>query len=82
MRSLSVLSCCGSCIAVVVKHVSQDILGVLQALRHLLIVAVESLTQRHYRALTSLIYISDKSIVGVKKNLSVILEVDLDYFIA
>lgn len=81
MRSLTVLSCVSPGIAVIVEHVSQDILGVLETLCHLLIVAVERLTQRHYRALTSLIYIRDKSIVRVKKNLSVILEVNLYYFI-
>ena len=60
----------------------QNILGVLESLGHFLVVAVKCLTQRHDRPLSSLVYISDQSVVRVKKNFSMILEVDLYDFIA
>ena len=40
------------------------------------------MTQRHNGPLTLLVHISDKSVVRVEQNLSVVLEVDLNDFVA
>ena len=73
---------CGSSCTVVIEHVCQDIFCVLETLGHLLVVAVKCLTQRHDRTFTSLVHVSYQSVVRVKKNFSMILEVDLYDFIA
>ena len=61
---------------------SKDILGVLKALCHLLIIAIKSLTQWHDRSLSSLVNICDQSIFGVQQDLSVVLEINLDDLVA
>ena len=60
----------------------QDVLSVFEAFGHLLIVGVESLTQWHDGPLTLLVHISDQSVVRVEQNLGVVLEVNLDNFVA
>ena len=67
---------------VVVKHVGKNILSVLQPLRHLSVVAIKSLVEWHRRSLTLLVDVSDISIFRVKKDLSVILEVNLHNLVA
>jgi hypothetical protein len=48
---------------IVVEHVREDIFGVLQALGHLLVVAVESEAQRHDRPLASLVHVRDETVL-------------------
>jgi len=72
-------TCCGT---IVVEHVRQDILGVLQALGHLLVVAVESVAQRHDRPLTSLVHVGDEAVFRVEQDFCVVLEVDLNNLVA
>lgn len=60
----------------------QDVLSVFQALGHLLIVGVECLTQRHNGPLALLVHISDQSVIRVQQNLGMVLEVNLDDFVA
>ena len=63
---------------IIVQHMRQNVLRVLQALRHLLIVRVECLTERHDGSLALLVDISYEPVVRVEQDLGVILEVDLD----
>lgn len=80
---LLILVC--SCVgwwSIVIQHVSQDVLGILQSLSHLLIIWIESLTEWHYRALSFLVHVSYEAIVRVQEDLSVILEVHLDDLVA
>ena len=67
---------------VVVEHVCQDVLGVLEPLRHLCIVAVKCLVQWHSRSFSLLVDICDVSVLWVKKDFGVILEVYLNNFVA
>ena len=60
----------------------QDVLSVLQALGHLLIVGVECLAQWHNGPLTLLVHISDQSVIRVEQDLGMVLEVNLDNFVA
>lgn len=60
----------------------KNILSVLQPLRHLSVVAIKSLVEWHRRSLTLLVDVSDISIFRVKKDLSVILEVNLHNLVA
>lgn len=60
----------------------QDVLGVFQALGHLLIVGVERLTQWHNGPLTLLVHVSDQSVIRVEQDLGMILEVNLYNFVA
>lgn len=61
---------------------SQNILGVLQPFRHLSIVAIECLIQRHSRSLTLLVDVCYILVFRIQENLGVILEVNLDDFVA
>ena len=56
----------------------QDVLGVLETLGHLLVVAVKSLTQRHDRPLASLVHVRHKPVLRVEQNLGMVLEVNLN----
>ena len=67
---------------VVVQHVGQDILGVLQSLGHLSVIAIQGLVQWHGRPLTLFVDVSDISIFRVQQNLSVVLKVYLYNFVA
>lgn len=67
---------------IIIEHVGQDVLRVLETLRHLRIVAVEGLVQRHRRSLALLVYVGHVPILGVEQDLCVILEIDLDYLVA
>jgi len=67
---------------IIIQHVSQNIFGVLQPLRHLRIIAVKCLIQRHRRSLALLVDICYIFVFGVQKDLSMILEVNLDDFVA
>ena len=67
---------------IIIEHVGQDVLGVLEALRHLCVVAVQGLVERHSRSLALLVDIGHVSVLGVEKDLSVVLEVDLHYLVA
>ena len=67
---------------VVVQHVGQNILGVLQPFRHLCVIAIECLIQRHGRSLALLVDICYIFVFRIQKNLSVILEVNLDDLVA
>ena len=61
---------------------SQDVLGVLQPLCHFCVIAVQRLVQRHRRPLSLLVNIGHVSVLRVEKNLSVVLEVNLNNFVA
>ena len=67
---------------IVIEHVCQDILGVLQPLCHLGVVAVESLVQGHRRSVSLFVNIGYISILGIQQDFRVILEVDLHNFVA
>lgn len=60
----------------------QDVLCVLQSFRHFRIVAVKGLVERHSRSLALLIDIGHVSVLRVEQYFSVILEVNLDDFVA
>ena len=42
---------------IIIEHVRQDVLGILQPLRHLRVVAIKSLVQRHGGPFALLIYV-------------------------
>ena len=67
---------------IVIEHVRQDILGVLQPLRHLSIVAIESLIQWHRRSVSLFVNIGYISILRVKQDLRMVLEVNLHNLVA
>jgi len=67
---------------VVVQHVGQNILGVLQPFRHLCVIAIECLIQRHGGSLALLVDICYIFVFRIQKYLSVILEVNLDDLVA
>ena len=67
---------------IIIEHVGQDILRVLETLRHLRVVAVQGLVQWHRRSLALLVHIGHVPILGVEQDLCVILEVNLDYLVA
>lgn len=67
---------------IIIEHVGQDVLCVLETLRHLRIVAVEGLVQWHRRSLALLVYVGHVPILRVEQDLCVILEIDLDYLVA
>ena len=46
-------------IIVVVEHVSQDVLGVLQSLSHLSIVALQGMIERERLSFSLLVHVSD-----------------------
>ena len=60
----------------------QYVLGVLESLGHLSVVAVQGLAERHDRALTLLVHVRDQTVVRVQEDLCVVLEVHLDDFVA
>ena len=62
---------------VIIKHVSQNVLGVLQPLSHFSIVAIQCLVQRHSRSFTLLVHIRHVAVLRVQQDLSVVLEVNL-----
>ena len=66
---------------VVVEHVRQDVLCVLQSLCHFIVSAFESFVQRHGHSLVLFIDIGYLSAVRVQQDLRVILETYLNYFI-
>ena len=68
--------------SIVVQHVCQDVLRVLQALRHLLIIGVKCLAERHDRPLALLVDVGDQTVVRVEQDLRVVLEVDLHDLVA
>ena len=60
------VGCLGRCLAlwsIIVEHVRENVLGVLEALGHLRIVTVEGLAQRHDRPFALLIHISHQAVV-------------------
>ena len=67
---------------VIIKHMSQDILRILQSLGHFCIITVKSLIERHRWSLSFLVYVGDKPVFRIKQYLCVILEVDLDNLVA
>lgn len=67
---------------VVVEHVRENVLGILQSLGHLCIVAVQCLIKWHCRSLTLLVDVGHISVFRVQKDFSVILKVNLHDFIA
>ena len=62
---------------VVIEHVCQDVLRVLQPLSHLLVVRVERLAERHDRPLTLFIHVGHQSVVRVQEYLGMVLEIHL-----
>ena len=62
----------------VVQHVGEYIFGVLQPFRHLGVVRIESLIQRHYRSISQLINVGDQPRLGVKMDLSVVGKIHLN----
>lgn len=67
---------------IIIEHVSQDVLRILETLRHLRVVTVQRLVQRHRRSLALLVDVGHVAVLGVEEDLCVILEVDLDYLVA
>ena len=67
---------------VIVKHMRQNVFSVLKTLRHLLVVRIQSLTERHYRAFALFVHIGDEAVVRIEQDLCVILEVYLHYLVA
>ena len=67
---------------VVVKHVSQDVLRVLETLCHLGVIAIKSLVQWHGRPLSLLVHVGHISVLRVKQDLCVVLEVNLHNLVA
>lgn len=65
----------------VVQHRRQDVLRVLQTLRHFGIVAVQRQTKRHDRPLALFVDVRDVSALGVEEDLGAVLEIDLNYLI-
>jgi len=60
----------------------ENVLRIFESLRHLLVVAVESLTERHDRTLSTLVDVGHKAVFGVQQDLGVVLEIDLDNLVA
>lgn len=60
----------------------QDILRVLQPLRHFRVIAVKRLVEGHGRPLTLLVDIGDVPVLRVEQDLSVVLEVHLNDLVA
>ena len=69
-------------VGVVVEHVRQDVLGVLESLGHLCVVAFQGYVQRQSLPFALLIDICDQPVLRVEQYLRVILETHLHYFIA
>lgn len=67
---------------IIIEHVSQDVLRILETLRHLRVVTVQRLVQRHRRSLALLVDVGHVAVLRVEEDLCVILEVDLDYLVA
>ena len=68
--------------SIVIQHMSENILSILQSLGHFCVVAVQGLAERHDRTFSLLINISNKTIVRIQKNLCVVLEVNLHDLVA
>lgn len=67
---------------IIVQHVSQNVLCVLQSLCHLGIVAIQCLVEWHGGPLALLVDVGDVAVLGVEQDFSVILEVNLNYLVA
>ena len=67
--------------AVLIEHVGQDVLCVLEAFDHLQVGRVHSTAKGISSALTPLIHVGDNLGLAREHDLSVVLEVDLDHFI-
>ena len=63
---------------VIIEHMREDVLGILESLGHLRIVAVEGLVEGHRRPLPLFVNVGHESILGVQQDLCVVLEVNLD----
>ena len=60
----------------------ENIFGILEPLCHLCVVAVECLVKWHSRPFTFFVYVCYISVLGVQQNLSVVLEIYLNNFVA
>ena len=67
---------------IIVQHVSQYVLGILQSLSHFCIVAVQGLTERHDGTISLLVHIGHQSIIRIQQDLCMVLEVYLYDFVA
>ena len=61
---------------------SKDVLGVLQSLGHLGVVAIQGLVEWHGLSLTLLVHVGNISVLRVEQDFSVVLEVDLNNLVA
>ena len=61
---------------------SQDVLSIFEALGHLLVIGVQCLAEWHDGALSLLVDVGHQAVVRIEQDLRVILEVNLDNFVA
>lgn len=66
---------------IVVKHVGKNVLRVFESLRHLCVVAVQCLIQRHCGSFSLFVHVGHISVFRIQQNLGVILEVHLNNFV-
>ena len=62
---------------IVIQHVGQDVLRILQPLGHLLVVRVERLAEGHDRPFALFIHVGHQSVVRVQQYLGMVLEIHL-----
>ena len=67
---------------IIIKHMCQDIFGIFQSLCHFSVITIESLIKWHSRSLSFFIDIGYIPILRIQEYLSMILEINLYYFIA
>lgn len=68
-------------VCILIEHVSQDVLGVLEALDHLQVGALHGCVERVGVALTTLVDVGDDLGLTAQHDFSVILEVDLHHLV-
>ena len=68
-------SSCPRCI--VIQHVGQNVLRILQPLGHLLVIRIKGLAKWHDRPLTFFVDVGDETIVRVEQDLCMVLKVHL-----
>jgi hypothetical protein len=69
-------------VVIVVQHVSQDVLGILQSLGHFGVVALESMVQGQSLSFTLLVDVGHQSALRIQQDLCVVLEVHLHDLVA
>jgi len=67
---------------IIVQHVRQDILCVLQPFGHFGVVAIQGLVQRHRGAVALLVHVGNVPVLRVQQNFRMVLEVNLHDLVA